>query len=146
MSQDDRVELIRGGFEAWESGDVEATLALYDPEIEVYAPPEIGNAGTYHGIDGFLEWTRAWLEAWETFRAGAGGRSSRSARRHALARVNQTGEGKGSGIQVERAATYIYDIRDGKLVFMALFFDHEQRRRASRASARPPTRLPPRWR
>ena len=39
--------------------------------------------------------------------------------------MNQTGEGKGSGIRVERAATYIYDVRDGKLVFMALFFDHE---------------------
>ncbi len=125
MNPDDRVELIRGGFESWESGDVEATLALYDPEIEVYAPPEIGNAGTYHGTDGFLEWTRAWLEAWETFQqelvaVEAFGDT------HALARVNQTGEGKGSGIRVERAATYIYDVRDGKLVFMALFFDHEK--------------------
>ena len=55
VSEDTRVELIREGFEAWEAGDVEATLALYDPEIVVYAPPEIGNAGhlpRHRGVPG----------------------------------------------------------------------------------------------
>jgi hypothetical protein len=33
--------------------------------------------------------------------------------------------GKGSGIEVVRDATYVYEIRDEKLVYMALFFDHE---------------------
>ena len=38
----------------------------------------------------------------------------------------QTGVGKGSGIEVEREATYVYEMRDEKLVYMALFFDHER--------------------
>jgi ketosteroid isomerase-like protein len=124
VSEDRRVELIREGVDAWEAGDVDRAIALYDPEIVVYAPPEIGNSGTFHGIDGFFAWTESWFEAWESFSQEPisiepfGGT-------HVISRVSQTGVGKGSGIEVVRDATYVYDIRDGKLVYMALFFDHE---------------------
>jgi ketosteroid isomerase-like protein len=125
VSEDPRVKLIREGFEAWERGDVEETLALYDPEIEVYAPPEIGNPGTFHGIEGFLEWSQVWMEAWESFRQELVAIDT-VGDSHALARVKQTAEGKGSGVAVERQATWVYDIRDDKLRFMAVFFDHEK--------------------
>ncbi len=124
MSDDPRVELIREGFAAWEAGDVETTLAMYDPEVEVYAPPEIGNAGTFHGTDGFLQWAQAWFEAWETFEQELLAIEV-IGERHAIARVVQHGVGKGSGVRVDRSATYVYEIRDQKLSYMALFFDHD---------------------
>ena len=125
MSEDRRVELIRKGFEAWEAGDVEATLALYDPGIEVYAPPEIGNSGTFHGIEGFLEWTTDWLDAWDPFEQTLLSIEP-VGERHAVSRVMQSGVGKNSGIKVDRAATYVHEMRDEKLVYMALFFDDER--------------------
>jgi ketosteroid isomerase-like protein len=124
MTEDPRITLIREGFEAWESGDVDGALTHYDPEIEVFAPPEIGNAGTFHGIDGFLAWTQAWFEAWESFSQEVH-LIEPVGDRHALVRVTQTGVGQGSGIEVVRDATYVYELRDGKLVYMALFFEHE---------------------
>ena len=124
MSGDNRVELIREGIEAWEAGDVDRAIGLYDPEVIVYAPPEIGNAGTFHGVDGFLAWTQAWFEAWETFSQEPTSIEP-FGETHVISRVTQTGVGKGSGIEVVREATYVYDLRDEKLVFMALFFDHE---------------------
>lgn len=124
MSEDPRVTLIRRGFDAWEAGDVEGTIALYDPEVVVYAPPEIGNAGTYHGIDGFLGWAQSWFEAWERFEQRIDSIET-IGEAHAFARVVQTGVGKGSGIEVERESTYVYEIREDKLVYMALFFDHD---------------------
>jgi ketosteroid isomerase-like protein len=131
MNEDPRIALIRRGFEAWESGDVEAAVALYDPEVEVYAPPEIGNSGTFHGIDGFLAWTEAWLEAWETFDQDLLAIEPLG-EHHAVSRVIQHGVGKGSGIKVDREATYVYEIRDGRLTFMALFFDHDAAVRLAR--------------
>jgi len=123
--EDRREQLIREGFESWERGNVEDTLALYDSQIEVYSPPEVGNPGTFHGIDGFLRWAQTWQEAWESFTqelirvepVGDG---------HALAVVDQVGVGKGSGIRVERRATWVYEIRDEKLVYLAIFFDHDR--------------------
>ena len=124
MSEDPRVELVWQGFRSWEAGDVEATLALYDPEIEVYAPPEVVNSGTYHGHEGFMSWAQEWLEAWESFEQHLV-EVEVIGERHALAQVRQTGVGKGSGIKVERDATYLWDVRGGKAVFLALFFDRD---------------------
>jgi ketosteroid isomerase-like protein len=121
---DTREELIRAGHAAWERGDVETVLGMYDPEIEVYAPPEIGNPGTYRGVEGFLEWSGDWFEVWETFEQELVSVEPVGSR-HVLARVNQTGIGKGSGIRIERGATYVYEIRDDLLVYMSLFFDDE---------------------
>lgn len=121
---DRRVDLFRAGFEAWESGDLEKALSYYDPAVVVYAPPEIGNAGTFHGIDGFLSWAHSWFEAWETFSQELNSIEPLG-ERHLLSRVTQTGVGKGSGVEVVREATYVYEICDERLVYMALFFDHE---------------------
>jgi ketosteroid isomerase-like protein len=124
VSEADRVELIREGFAAWERGDVAAALANYHEDVVTYAPPEVGNAGTYHGIDGFLRWTQDWLEAWETFEQELVSVEPLG-ERHAIARVDQHGVGKGSGIEVNRQATYVYEIREGKLTFLSIFFDHD---------------------
>jgi ketosteroid isomerase-like protein len=128
---DRREELIREGFDAWERGDTEATLALYDPEIVVYAPPEIGNPGTFHGIEGFLEWAAAWYEAWETFEQEVV-RIEPVGATHGVADTLQKGRGRGSGIEIERQASWVYDVRDEKLVYMALYWDREKAVAAAR--------------
>lgn len=125
MNAAQREKLARDGLERWEAGDFQATLALLDPEIEVFAPPEIGNSGTYRGIEGFLEWTGAWYEAWGTFSQQLLSVEAIGAT-HVLARVHQTGTGKGSGIPVERGATWAWELADGRVVYMALFFDDEK--------------------
>ena len=64
-----------------------------------------------------------------------------------ISRVTQTGVGKGSGIEVVREATYVYDLRDEKLVYMALFFDHDAAlAQAREREARELIGLPPAWR
>lgn len=122
---DRREELVRRGWAAWESGDAEATIALYHPELVVYAPPEIGNAGTFHGIDGFLEWARAWYEAWETFHQELVGIET-VGETHVIADTLQRGKGRGSGVEVEREATWLYDVRGEKLVYMSLYWDRDR--------------------
>ncbi len=65
---DPRETLLREGIAAYNRGDTDAVLAALDLEIEVYAPPEVVNAGTFHGHEGYLTWVESWLDAWEEFR------------------------------------------------------------------------------
>lgn len=120
-----RVELARRGIEAYTQGDVEGALELLSPEIEVYSPPGTVNVGTYHGIEGFLEWTTLWNEAWERFDREIE-RIEPVGERHAVAVVNQTGVGRGSGVEVEQVATYVFELGDdGRASYFALYNDIE---------------------
>ena len=124
MTADPRIAILREGLIAWEQGDWETAIQMIDPKIEVYAPPEVGNPGTFHGIDGFLTWTQAWYEAWETFQQDLLSLEP-FGERHVVCKVMQHGVGKGSGIQVDRQATWVYELGEDRLLYMALFFDHD---------------------
>jgi len=58
-------QLLRAGIEATNRGDEETVLALFDPEVESYVAPGLGNPGTWHGIDGYVEMISAWNESFD---------------------------------------------------------------------------------
>ncbi len=65
-SREQRENLARAGMEAFNEGDVDRMLGeLAASDIEVYASPEMANAGSFHGHDGFVRWIVAWTDAWE---------------------------------------------------------------------------------
>jgi ketosteroid isomerase-like protein len=130
-TEDRRIELLRTGFEAFERGDMEYALGTLDPEIEVYAPPEVGNTGTFHGHEGFLRWSGIWYEAWDEFNQKL--RSVETiGERHVVADVDQTARGRHSGLELKQSATYIYEVRDGKAVYMSITFDPDRAREIAR--------------
>ena len=54
MSQEN-VELVRQGYEAFAQGDIEAALAMFDPEIRIEDHDRsLETPTTYEGRDGFL--------------------------------------------------------------------------------------------
>ena len=55
--------LLRGGVEAYNRGDFQAMVALFDPEIELYVDAAQGNPGTWHGLEGFREMVESWRDA-----------------------------------------------------------------------------------
>jgi ketosteroid isomerase-like protein len=118
--QERNVAFVREGLEAFERGDLEAVLAMLDPEIEVYAPPEVGNPGTYHGPEGFVEWTVGWFEAWEDF-TNEPQRIEPVGRRHVVVEVLQRARGRGSGLPLERHAAFMWEGRDGRAVAVHLY-------------------------
>lgn len=61
----DNSELIRAGFQVFEQQGLVGLLDLIDPEIEVFASRKVLNHGTYHGREGFVEWSETWFEAWQ---------------------------------------------------------------------------------
>lgn len=131
-SAERRIELARNGIEAYDKGDLDAALGLLSPEIEVYSPPGTVNAGTYHGIEGFLEWTALWNEAWGSFEREID-RVEAVGERHAVAVVNQTGVGRESGVEVEQPAAYVFEIaEDERCSYFALYNDIDDGFKAAR--------------
>ena len=127
------VELAQRAINAYRAGDVETFLALMDPEVEVFNDPEMPNAGTFHGHEGFMHWTMEWLEAWETFELDPIGYEAVGSH-HALIHMRQHGKGKGSGIDVEMIVWYMAEFREGKGVRMHLYPNHEKALAAAQES------------
>ena len=113
-SAEERIALARRGIELYDAGDLEGTLEMLSPEVETYAPPELMNRGTFHGIDAFLRWAAEWNEAWEWFELEVL-RVEAIGERHAVAVVHQRGRGRGSGLETEADSAFVFELgEDGR--------------------------------
>ena len=131
-SAEERIALARRGIELYDAGDLEGALELLSPDVETYAPPELMNRGTFHGIDGFLRWAGEWNEAWEWFELEVL-RVEAIGERHVVAVVHQHGRGRGSGLEAETDSAFVFELgEDGLCIYQALYNDIE----AAFASAR----------
>jgi uncharacterized protein len=55
---------LRGAHAAFNRGDIEAAVALMDPQIEWSEPAEFPGGGTYHGRDGVKKYLTQSRAAW----------------------------------------------------------------------------------
>ena len=117
--------------EAFQRGDLEGLLALLDPEVEIFASPELANAGRFHGREGYLQWSREWFEAWDDFHVEAKAIEP-VGEHHVLTSVHQRGRGKGSGVEVEMEACYMGEVHDGLATRLHLYPTREQALEAAR--------------
>lgn len=135
--QKENVELARRGIEAFNAGDQASVLGFLDPEVEVFTAPGLINAGTYHGIDGFLAWAAQWLEAWDDFRNEIE-RVYAVGNDHVVVELWQAARGAGSGIPVEMRIAYMFEVRDQRATRLHLYPDAaEARAAAERLSGEP---------
>ena len=125
----ENIEGVRRAFEAFAEGGREALAEFWDPEIELWLPPDLAQAGTYRGHAEVLGWMREWAEAWEEidytpeeFIEGGDG---------IVVGVLYDGRGRGSGVRVKRTFWFVMQFRDGKLWRWQV---HEDRARALEAA------------
>lgn len=129
MSQEN-VEIVRQGYEALNTGDVERALAMFDPELETHLAQDAGTVmgldfkATYHGIDGFLEFMTKLSDAWEYFRwepegyFDAGGDA-------VVVPIRMEAKGRASQLEIEQPMAHVCTLRDGKLVRHETFWERE---------------------
>jgi hypothetical protein len=110
------VELHRCAIQAFNVRDVEASIALSDPEVEVYSAFAAVGGAVYHGHDGtrsfFVDLEDTWdeisVEPEEYFDLGA----------HTLLFYVVHGRGKQSGADVTGPAAQVAKWRDGLLDYL----------------------------
>jgi ketosteroid isomerase-like protein len=118
-SREERLALAKGGMDAFNDGDVPRMLAALAEDVEVYASPEMANAGHYTGHDGFVTWITAWTDAWEQVTAEVTD-NTLVGDRHVVTAIHQEGRGR-AGIEVSMDLAFLFDLNDeGLCSFLAM--------------------------
>ena len=118
-SSDQRRALAQGGMDAYNDGDVARMLAVLTEDVEVYASPEMANAGEYRGHEGFVSWIRAWTDAWDETSADVTDNTP-VGERHVVTTIHQEGRGRG-GIEVSMQLAFLFDVNDdGLCTYLAM--------------------------
>jgi len=121
----DNVEAVRRGYEAFNRGDIEASLTTLHPEIEwhTYIVPGPGG-GTYHGHDGVRE---LWSDARRIFGEFRNVPEDLfEAGEHVVAFVRVEGVGTKSGIAVQARIAHVHTFREGKIRRVESFEDRDE--------------------
>jgi uncharacterized protein len=115
----ENVEVVRRAFEAFAREGPAAVVEFWDPEIELWLPPDVPQAGTYRGPAAVLHWMKEWAEAWEEIDYTP--EEFTEAGDSVLVSVLYDGRGKGSGVKVEGRFWYLITLRNGKTVRWELY-------------------------
>jgi ketosteroid isomerase-like protein len=122
MSQEN-VEVVRRAFEAYVRGDLETSLAAFDPEVETY-DHDLPDAGEYRGVEGLLRWQAHWDREWESWRWEP--KEYIDAGERVVAVLHVHARGRQSGVDVERVDGAVYTMREGKCVRLDYYGSKEQ--------------------
>ena len=115
MSQEN-VEIVRGIFDAWGSGDWSIGNEYLDQHAVYVISSDFPAFGAYFGLDGIRAYWRDFLEQWErlTFEA----KRIEAVGDTVLAHVVQHAKGRASGIEGDLSYFVLFTFRGGKIVRM----------------------------
>jgi ketosteroid isomerase-like protein len=106
MSQEN-VEIVRGGFDAFQAGNLTAMLDLMADDLVTYRADPDG--ATYHGKEGFLRATADWTEDFSDWSVIP--EEFIDAGDCVVARVRQMARGEASGVPVEGEFWFVFEMR-----------------------------------
>jgi len=114
--------LVRDAYDAYNRGDYDHVLDLFDPEVEWQPPPNSLEPQALRGRDA----VRAYLlpDLFEQQSAEPEEIMEQGERILVVARVRA--RGTGSGIEIEDTAFHLWTVRDGRAVRFQAFVDRAQ--------------------
>jgi hypothetical protein len=106
-----------------------------DPEAKITFPAPDGGfvggmGGEFRGLPGLREGWREWVGPWEDFRVEVV-EAVETDSETVLLLVQTRGRMRGAGAEIEQPAAAVYKVREGTIVAIAHFLDHDQARRAA---------------
>ncbi len=120
------LDLVRSIYAAWERGDYSSAEWAH-PEIEFVSAGDGPSRGSWTGLNGLAEGWRAWLGAWEEFRAVPDEYRELDEQR-VLVLVHFSGRGKTSGLELGQILTKgasLFHVRGGKVTRLVIYTDYE---------------------
>lgn len=125
---------MRRGLTAWSEGRDEESLSLMQPEIEwhvAFRTPDLApGVSVLHGHDEIRAFWRTWRAAWERITIDVED-VVYDADDIVIARVRFRARGAGSGVELDRALFYVFELREGKAERIRPFDDQASARRAA---------------
>ncbi len=128
---EENVEIVRKVFAAFDRGDIEAVLRWCDEDIVITQPAEVpGINPQQRGHQGVLEAFAIWPEQWDDFRVEVLGLIAAPAD-NVIAKIRTRGRGKQSGVEVDMEFSFVFTVRDEKIIEWQLFLREDQAREAA---------------
>jgi ketosteroid isomerase-like protein len=110
----ENVQTLERIYEGWARGDFTVGITEFAEDVAMLIDPEIPDTGLYEGVDGIREYTRQFLEPWESLTIAA--EAYREAGDVVLVKVKQSGVGRDSGVPTTLDYFHIWRFRDGKVI------------------------------
>jgi ketosteroid isomerase-like protein len=123
MSQEN-VEIVQGAFAAYFRGDEPGLRAIADPEVTVTTRPDQPDVSDHHGVDGLIAFLGEWAEAWEEYTFEV--LRVRDVDDLVIATARQRGQGKRSGIPIDDEVTFVFSVRNERIVRLQMFGREQQ--------------------
>ena len=124
MSQEN-VEIVRNAFDAFTRGDIEGVLRLCDENILITQPKELpGVSRQQRGHSGVLEAFGIWPEQWDDFQIAI--LRTADLGDYVVVTTRTGGRGKQSGVEVEMDFSFVFTVRDEKIIEWQLFVREDQ--------------------
>jgi ketosteroid isomerase-like protein len=117
----ENVEIVRVAFDAWNRGDHDTLLGLWDEEAEFYPLRAQLEGRAYHGRDGLRRFIVELAEDWEEVRFEVD--EVREAGGQLVAFGRFLARGKASGIELNVPLGLVGVVRDKKVVYSRFFSD-----------------------
>jgi ketosteroid isomerase-like protein len=110
----ENVEVVRQGYAAWNRGDMDAMLAIFDTDFEYVSSGLFpGLAPVYRGHQGWRDFWRDFRGAWETLRIDEDELHAANERVAALFTFSARGR---DGLEVKRQFANVWTFREGLVV------------------------------
>ena len=121
---------IRAGFDAFNRGDYDAWLTVYDEDVEFLDLAETPDTDAFRGHAGARAWLAKLHEAWgEGFRFEP--QTMTQGDDVVLIDTRAKGVGTGSGVPIEMTVYIVLRYRDQKVVWTSAFVDRDDALRAA---------------
>jgi ketosteroid isomerase-like protein len=128
MSDDDDIDVVRRAWAATNRGDQDAMMREYHPEIVAIPFGAAMEGKAYRGPDEVIGWFRdEILAAWETFQVLP--ETFERVGDKLLVTGRWNARGIESGVELDIQATWVVEVRDGKIAYWQTYTDHAQARR-----------------
>jgi ketosteroid isomerase-like protein len=116
----ENLEIVKRGFEGFNSQGVEGILPFIDPDFEATTPPDLASEpDTYRGPDGVRRWFDSFFEVMDEIRWDA--REFHEAGDRVVVEFTLRARGKTTGLAFGQDAVMVWTLRDGKAVRVDLY-------------------------
>jgi ketosteroid isomerase-like protein len=119
----ENVEIVRRAYEVWNAGDMDAFRELVAPNLIARTPEGWPEPGPFVGREAFTRWCEQLRETWDADALKPIGDFIDVGDRVA---VRQIWHGAGYGPEANLEMTWVGTVRNGKIAFVELFWDHAQ--------------------
>jgi ketosteroid isomerase-like protein len=121
------VGLVRALIEAWNAGDTESIRGAIDRDVFMRSPEDWPESGPFLGRDAVL---RAFEQLRETFDCDWHEVITEPLSVGDQVAVRTIWHGEGRGPRLRQESTHVYTVRDGRVVRLEFFADHDEALRA----------------